>query len=125
MLLFLYDLTIFLFCMSLFGYFLIIIKEKIYIKKNIIIIENKHLTKNDLEEVDINEFVLKGRRVKSGDEIKVITSRKETLNGILIGGNKANSSIHMITFDNKIEKLKVEAIIKFKVISKYGKFLNY
>ena len=125
MLLFLRDLITFLFCMSLFGFFLITIKEKINIKKNIIVIENKHLTNDDLEEVDINEFILKGRRVKSGDEIKVITSRKERINGILIGGNKASSSIHMITFDNKIKKLKVEAITKFKIISKYGKFLNY
>nr|WP_300005750.1 hypothetical protein [Tissierella sp.] len=125
MLIFLRDLTIFLFCMSLFGFVLVIIKEKIYMKKNIIIIENKYLTKDDLEEVDINEFVIKGKRVKSGDEVKVITSRKETINGTLIGGNSANRAIHMITFDNKIKRLKVDAISKFKIISKYGKFLNY
>ena len=125
MLIFLRDLTIFLFCMSLFGFSLIIIKEKIYMKKNIIIIENKYLTKDDLEEVDINEFIIKGKRVKSGDEIKVITSRKEKINGTLIGGNSANGAIHLITFDNEVKKLKVEGISKFKIISKYGKFLNY
>lgn len=125
MLLFLRDLTIFLFFMSLFGYILIIIKEKSYIKKNIIIIENKYLTKDDLYEIDINEFVLKGRKVKSGDEIKIITLKKEKINGILIGGNKANKAIHMITFDNKVKKLQINYILKFKIISKYGKFLNY
>lgn len=125
MLLFLRDLAILLFFMSLFGYILIIIKEKIYMNKNIIIIENKHLTKDDLEEIDINEFMVKGKKVKSGDEIKIITLKREKINGTIIGGNKANKAIHMITFDNKVKKLKIDAILKFKVISKYGKFLNY
>lgn len=125
MLLFLQDLAIFLFFISCFGYVLIIIREKIYIRKNIIVIENKYLTKEDIEEIDINEFILRGIRVRSGDEIKVITSNRKTLNGTLIGGNKKNKAIHMITFDNKIKKLATDNILKFKIISKYGKFLNY
>lgn len=111
--------------MSLFGYILIIVKEKICMKRNIILIENKHLTLDDLEEVDINEFILKGKKIKSGDEIKIITLKNETINGTLIGGNKSNKAIHMITFDNKVKKLEINAISKFKVISKYGKFFNY
>ena len=125
MLIFLQDLAIFLFFISCFGYILIIIREKIYIKKNIIVIENKYLTKEDIEEVNINEFILRGTRVRSGDEIKIITSDKITLNGVLIGGNRQNKSIHMITFDNKIKKIEMNNILKFKTISKYGKFLNY
>lgn len=119
------DLAIFLFLMSCFGYILIIVREKIYIKKNIIVIENKYLTKEDIEEVNINEFILRGTRVRSGDEIKIVTSDKKTLNGVLIGGNRQNKSIHMITFDNKIKKIEMNNILKFKTISKYGKFLNY
>lgn len=95
-----------------------------YIRKNIIVIENKYLTKDDIEEIDMNEFILRGIRVRSGDEIKVITLNRKTLNGTLIGGNKRNKAIHMITFDNKIKKLETDNISKFKIISKYGKFLN-
>lgn len=125
MLEFLYKLILIALFLSLFGYVLVILKEKMYMKKNIIIIENKHLTPEDLDEIDINQFILKGKRVKTGDEIKVITSEKEKLNGTLIGANKKNEAIHMITFKNRIEKLKVENILKFKITSKYGKFLNY
>lgn len=124
MLVFLQELSIFLFIISFLIYILIIIREKIYIKKNVIVIENKYLTKEDIEEVDVSEFVVRGIKVRSGDEIKIITSNRKTLNGTLIGGNKRNKAIHMITFDNKIKKLEINKIKKFKIISKYGKFLN-
>ena len=124
MLVFLQELSIVLFIISFLIYILIIIREKIYIKKNIIVIENKYLTKEDIEEVDVSEFVVRGIKVRSGDEIKIITSNRKTLNGTLIGGNKRNKAIHMITFDNKIKKLEINKIKKFKITSKYGKFLN-
>lgn len=122
---FIYDLILLLFFISVFGYFLVILKEKLYIKKNIIVIENKYLTNDDLKEIDINEFILKGKKAKSGDEVKITTLEKEKLNGTLIGGNVSNRAIHIITFDNKVKKLEIDEISKFKIISKYGKFLNY
>lgn len=122
---FLYILIVSLFFLSLFGYVLVIVKEKLYMKKNVIIIENKHLTREDLNEIDMNIFVLKGKRTKAGDEIKIITSEKEKINGTFIGVNHTNKSIHIITFKNKIEKLEIDNILKFKITSKYGKFLNY
>lgn len=125
MLLLIQEFLILLLILSLFIYFILTVKEKIYLKKNIILIENKFLTREDLEKVDINEFVFKGKRVKSGDEIKVITLKNEKVNGTLIGGNKKDRAIHIITFDNKIKKLKIDTIIKFRIISKYGKFLNH
>ncbi|MGO1470597.1 MAG: hypothetical protein ACTHW2_11290 [Tissierella sp.] len=125
MLEFIYIFILLLFFLSLFGYILVILKEKVYMKRNIIIIENKYLTKEDLKEIDINEFILQGKKVKSGDEIKIVTSQKEKLNGTLIGANKCNKSIHIITFKNKIKKLKIDNILKLKITSKYGKFLNY
>ncbi len=114
-----------IFFISIYGYCLVILKEKLYMKKNIIVIDNKHLTKDDLKDVDVNEFILKGKRVKSGDEVKVTTLSKEKLNGTLIGGNIKNRAIHIITFDNEVKKLVIDDISKFKIISKYGKFLNY
>lgn len=125
MLLTLYHLIIILFFMSVLGYVLIVIKEKLYMSKNIIVIENKHLSKEDINEIDINEFIFNGKKVNSGDEIKITTSKKEILNGILIGGNRANKSIHIITFNNEIKKLSIDSILKFKIISKYGKLFNY
>ncbi len=51
-----------------------------------IVIDKKTVTQDHLEEADMKEFILDGTRVKSGDEIKVITTAKEKIEGILIGG---------------------------------------
>lgn len=107
------------------GYILATLREKVYMKNNIIVIDNKNLTVEDLKEIDINEFILKGKRVRSGDELKIITLEKEKLNGTLIGGNKSNESLHMITSKDKVKKLRISKILRLKIVSKYGKFFNY
>lgn len=107
------------------GYVLATLREKAYMKNNIIVIDNKNLTAEDLKEIDINEFILKGKRVRSGDELKIITLEREKLNGTLIGGNKSNKSLHMITSNDKVKKLRISKILRLKIISKYGKFFNY
>lgn len=118
-------LLLILLAMSGVGYILAILREKVYMKSNIIVIDNKNLTVEDLKEVDINEFILKGKRVRSGDELKIITLEKEKLNGTLIGGNKSNESLHMSTSKDKVKKLRISKILRLKIVSKYGKFFNY
>lgn len=113
-----------LFVVSLIGYILVVIKEKLYLKNNMIVIDNKHVTEEHLNQTDIKEFYLDGRRIKSGDEIKVINSEKKNIIGTLIGAIADEQSIMLITNNNKILKLKIEDIIEFKIISKYGKFLS-
>ena len=46
-----------LFIFSIIGYILVVLKEKFFLKQNIILIDNKHLTQEDLDETDINEFI--------------------------------------------------------------------
>lgn len=124
MLTFIYRLAITLFVLSMAGYVLVVLKEKFFLKNNIIIIDNKHLTQEDLSETDVNEFVFKGKVVKSGDEIKVVTREKEKVRGIIIGAKKSEETIHIITYDNDIVKCKVDHIMKFRIVSKYGRFFN-
>lgn len=121
---FVLSLVFILFVVSLFGYILVIIKEKLYLKNNMIVIDNKHVTEEHLEETDLKEFYLDGRRIKAGDEIKVINKEKKNFYGTLIGAIAKEQSIMLITNKNKILKLKIEDIMEFKVISKYGKFLS-
>lgn len=121
---FIYRLTISLFVLSISGYILVVLKEKFFLKNNIIIIDNKHLSPDDLGETDINEFIFKGKRIKSGDEIKVVTKEKEKVNGIIIGAKKSDDTIHIITYNNDVIKCKVDNILKFRVVSKYGRFFN-
>ena len=101
-----------------------ILKEKMYLRNNIIIIDNKKVTQEHLDETDMKEFILDGVKVKAGDEIRVITKEKKKYNGILIGAKKRDRSILMVTHDDEIKSFKIDNIIKFKILSKYGKFLN-
>ncbi|MCK9443498.1 MAG: hypothetical protein M0Q14_03055 [Tissierellaceae bacterium] len=113
---------ILLFISSIFGYIFAILKEKLYLKNNIILIDKKAVKEEHLNEADMKEFLLDGLRVKAGDEIKVVTRQKKKYNGILIGAKKVDKSILMVTHQDEIKLFKIDNILKFKVISKYGKF---
>ncbi len=119
-----YRLAITLFVLSMSGYILVVLKEKFLLKNNTIIIDNKHLTREDLSETDINEFIFKGQRIKSGDEILMVTKNDKKVNGTIIGAKMSEDTIHIITYDNDVIKCKIDNIIKFKVISRYGRFFN-
>ena len=109
---------------SIFGYIFSTLREKMYLKNNIIVIDKKAVTQEHLESADMKEFVLDGVKAKSGDEIKVITKEKERYNGILIGAKKIEKSIMMITHRDEIKSFSIDNIVKFKITSKYGQFFN-
>ena len=118
------EIFIMLFIISVIGYILVVLKEKIYLKNNMIIIDNKHVTQEHLDKTDLKEFFLDGKRIKSGDEIKVITKSKDKFIGIIIGATQREKSILMVTHGNRVLSFKIDNILQFKVISKYGKFFN-
>ena len=97
-----------LFVINLVGYILVILKEKIYLKHNMIVINKKAVTQNHLDKTDVKEFTFDGSRVKVGDEIKVITIFKEKFDGILIGGIRKERAILLVTHTDQIKKFKIE-----------------
>ena len=107
---------------STFGYIFATLKEKIYLKNDIIVIDSKAITEEDLRSADMKEFVLDGNKMKSGDEIKLITKEKRKYNGILIGAQKIEKKVMIITHKDEIKSFNIDNIFKLKVISKYGKF---
>ncbi len=109
---------------SVLGYALIVLKEKFYLKNNIIIIDNKYVTQEHLNDTDMKEFFLDGTILKAGDEIRVLTRKNEKVIGTLIGAIKKEKSILLITHKNKIVKFDVDNIQQFKILSKYGKFFS-
>jgi len=109
---------------SILGYILVVLKEKFYLKNNIILLDNKHVTQDHLDDTDMKEFFLDGTMLKAGDEIKVVTRKKEKFIGILIGAMQRDKSIVLVTHSNKILKFKIENILQFKIVSKYGKFFS-
>lgn len=113
-----------LFITSILGYIFSILKEKIYLKNNIIIIDKKIVTQKHLDETDMKEFIIDGVKVKVGDEIRITNKEKEKYNGILIGAKRQDRAILMVTHNDEIKMFKIDNILKFKILSKYGKFFN-
>lgn len=113
-----------LFITSLFGYIAVVLKEKINLKNNVVVIDNKHVTQDHLNETDLKEFILDGLRVKAGDEIKVITTENKRINGILIGAKKIEKEILIITHRDEIKRFTIDSIARLKIVSKYGRFFT-
>lgn len=109
---------------SLFGYVLVVLKEKYYLKRNIILIDNKHVSNDEIEDTDLYEFVLDGTKLSAGDEVTIQTKTDEKYKGVVIGAIPKDHSIKIVTYTNEIIKLRIDTIREFKILSKYGKFFS-
>ena len=118
------SLLIILLFASISGYVFSVLKEKICLKNNMIIINKKSVTQEHLDETDMKEFILDGYRIKAGDEVKVVLNDKKRLAGIIIGAKRKERAILLVTYKDEVKKLCIDNIIKFRVISKYGKFFK-
>lgn len=124
MLLFLQVLATMLFIASALGYTFVVIKEKLYLKNNIILIDNRHVKQEHLDQTDMKEFFLDGQRIKAGDEIKVLTKEQKKYKGIILGAKKIDRSILIVTYKNEIKKFDIDNIVSFRLLAKYGKFFS-
>lgn len=107
---------------SICGYILVVIKEKLYLRKNIILLDKKSVTQKHINDADIKEFLLDGNRLKTGDEVKVILKNKNTISGVIIGAIKKENQLLIVTHNDEVRKFSIGIIKQVKVISRYGKF---
>lgn len=119
---FLQILMVMLLIASVIGYILVVLKEKLYLKNNVIVIDNKYVTQEHIDNTDLKEFFLDGTMLNAGDEIRLITKKNERFDGILIGATKKEKSLLLVTHENKVLKLGIDNILQFRILSKYGKF---
>lgn len=112
------------FLITIMGYILVVIKEKLYLKNNIIVLDFKHIDQEDLKNIDVKHFMLGSTELMAGDEIKIELDNSLNFKGILLGVVKAENSIAIATRAQGIRNFKISNIKNLKVISKYGKFFN-
>ena len=113
-----------LFLVTILGYFLVTIKEKYYLLNNMIMIDCKGVTQEDLNEVELKHFKLGKAEIMAGDEMKICIYKNHKLQGTVLGAKMTNNSILMITDHQKVEAISIKDIKNFKIISKYGKFFK-
>ena len=122
-----YEIQMFLitvFLASIFGYVLVVIKEKVYLRDNTIIIDKKSVTQDFIDKADIKVFMLGNEEFRTGDEVKLITSSNKRVSGIVIGARVDENEIILVTHKDELRKLKVDMIKKIRVVSKYGRFFK-
>lgn len=111
-----------LFLVSIIGYILVVIKERLYLNDNMIVLGKKSVTQEHIDETDMKFFSIGGTRLKSGDEIRVILSNNNKVEGIVIGAKTKNKELLLVTYNDEIKSFEVEKIKRIKVVSKYGCF---
>lgn len=111
-----------LFLVSIIGYILVVIKEKLYLSDNIIVLGKKSVTQEHIDETDMKFFSIGGVKLKSGDEIRVILSNNNIVDGIVIGAKTKNKELLLVTYKDEVKSFKLDKIKRIKVVSKYGSF---
>lgn len=117
-------LLITMFLVSVFGYIFVVVKEKLNLMGNTIIIDKKSVTQDFIDEAEIKIFMLGKEEIRAGDEVKLTISNNRKIVGIVIGAKIEQNEIILVTHDDKVKKLKVDMIKKIKIISKYGRFFK-
>lgn len=118
------SISIIMFALAFSGYVLVILKEKVYLNNNIVFLDHKNLNQEDLENLDIKHFMLGSTEIMVGDEVKIMLENDNKFVGTVLGANKSNNTIAIITKGRDIKELSIKSIRKLKVISRYGKFFT-
>mgnify|MGYP001094224417 CR=1 FL=1 len=98
-----------------------VIREKIALSQNTVVIEGEHITEKDIERAEIKLFMIQGMQIRAGDKIKVITKFKEKLEGMVLGVDTRSDAIVM-SMEEAVIDIQVEKIKEIRMVSRYGKF---
>lgn len=118
------SISIIMFVLMFSGYIFATLREKINLNNNIVYLDSKALDSDDLEGLDIKHFMLGNIEVMVGDEVRIILENDNKLVGVVLGANKSNNIIALVTKNTDIVKLNIKSIRNLKVISRYGKFFT-
>ncbi|NBG89152.1 hypothetical protein [Isachenkonia alkalipeptolytica] len=113
--------AVILWIVSLTGYIFIVLKEKIYLKNNMIYLDYKNVDPDQIKEVEIKHFKLGNHELMAGDEIKVKLKGAKSIKGTVLGLAKDKKTI-LLMGAKGVKNLEIHAIKELKVASKYGKF---
>ena len=106
---------------SVSGYVMAVVKEKIDLRRNQVHIPSRNLTQSDIDAVELKAFRVGKVNLMTGDQILVLMSDNVKLRGTVIGARKRDNSLFMVTTRDEMVTLSVAAIKKLRVLARYGK----
>lgn len=101
-----------------------VIKEKIALSQNLVVIENDYVSDHDIERAEVKMFTILGKEIHAGDKIKVITKFREKVEGMVIGVDTKSEAV-ILTMDTSVVDIQFKKIADVKLISRYGRFFTF
>lgn len=106
---------------SIFGYVFSVLREKIDLSKNRVIIKSKSVSQNLLDNIDLKIFKLGKVKLTIGDEIRIYLKDNKLVKGTLIGAKKKDNCLCVVTKHDELVELNIKTIRKLKVMTRYGR----
>lgn len=110
-----------LLAISVFGYVMTVIKEKIDLYHDQVHIPSQNLTQMDIDSVDLKAFRVGKVNLMIGDQIMVYLKDNVKVKGTVLGARKKDNSLCLVTPQDELVTLSVPTIRKLKVVTRYGK----
>ncbi|MGI6441353.1 MAG: hypothetical protein ACOX00_05350 [Peptoniphilaceae bacterium] len=113
-----------LFTVRILRNVLAVIREKIALSNNMIVIESDHISNEDLKRAEVKMFMIQGKKIHAGDQIKVITKFKDKIEGMVLGIDTKQEAL-ILADEASVMDIQFGKIADVKLISRYGKFFTF
>lgn len=113
--------TMLLLGVSIFGYVMAVIKEKIDLFHNQVHIPSQKLTQLDIDAIELKAFRVGKVNLMTGDQVQVYLKDNMKVRGTVIGARKRDNSLCIVTSRDELLTLSVQTIRKLRVVTRYGK----
>ncbi len=110
-----------LLCVTVLGYFFSIIRERLDLMHQRVVIKSKAVTQRLLDEIDLKMFRLGRVKLFVGDEIRVRLKNRHSVRGVVLGAKKNANALCLVTAKDEIVEVQVGSIDKLSVVTKYGR----
>ncbi len=89
-----------------------------------IVIESDHISNEDLKRAEVKMFMIQGKKIHAGDQIKVITKFKDKIEGMVLGIDTKQEAL-ILADEASVMDIQFGKIADVKLISRYGKFFTF
>lgn len=106
---------------SLTGYIFSVLREKMDLFNNRVVIKSKNVNQHVLDKIDLKIFKLGNIKLTIGDEIRIYLKNNSFVQGTLIGAKKKDNCLCLVTKQDELVELNIKTIRKLKVMTRYGR----
>ena len=114
-------LTILILLVAATGYVFSVLREKMDLFNNRVVIKSEKVSQHTLDNIDLKIFKLGNIKLTIGDEIRIYLKNNNLVQGTLIGAKKKDNCLCLVTKQDELVELNIKTIRKLKVMTRYGR----